>query len=809
MCTKKFITFLAGLILCFWHSLIIAMMPGVDLSSIPGFPQPAPVVPEVPVVQQVSVPQPAAPTPQAPVPLAGRVAGPAVGGARPQVMGVPGQIAFAAPIAAAPTQYGSEADILKALTDAASPGTPLFNENQGAKSKIVVYKVILKSLSALFPNITLDTKYKILDGFYTDVLNSAADTTTYLVSNSALDEIYTKILGNPSKTGASDDKCTSFFLLNQVQNELRKSTSPSVSKYTQMFNKIYTNLLAGRSKMESQIKKQTDFSNELDAVRAIDLDRIANKIDAYKRLISNVNKSITITSRNDLITEIGRLIGLVGDESTRQSVLTLFKFIQANQFFTAAEKSSLAGFEKAKTAAVTPTPTPTKGLSVLGQPALPTKPTAPGVAQPTPSAPAPTPAIAQAKKIVVSIDVLNKKFTATQKNYPELLKICSTVVNLFPTITDPNNKKALVPLLIDKFTVLYSNRGILKNDDLATLTAMFEKAKSIGELANAITPERLNSLRLISQLSAASVEKVFSKKIADYVQIANSIDPSVHNFEKGRFIDGITNLFSLRKKPDKDDKRTITGAEADALKNLLNSLNSSPFKDKNIFDSTMQKTLGTWIKIIEATSILFSQIELKPAKEQIALLKTILDKVTVPNAEYEKKQLVLVTIPGLYNSRGNLMQEDLLSMKDLFTNIQNTAGLLASNQISTIVAWINELDSAAKITTGQKIYISALLDSATNGKDLSAYEKIASLFTPQTPVPVMAAFVGALNSIFKARDTYDKKKVLNLFQIINQKKLSNGTNLLGPAQKAVMVQWIKILTNETKPVQPATTARAR
>jgi hypothetical protein len=222
----------------------------------------------------------------------------------------------------------------------------------------------------------------------------------------------------------------------------------------------------------------------------------------------------------------------------------------------------------------------------------------------------------------------------------------------------------------------------------------------------------------------------------------------------------------------------------------------------------MQKSVEDWIKIVEVTNILFSQLESKTIKEQITLLKTTLNKVTTTNAAYERKQLVSVVIPQLFNSRGDLTQEDLSAMKDLFTGIQNTAGLLASNQVSTIVSWIKELDDAVKITTDKKTYISALLDSATSAKDLSLYEKILPLFTPQTPVTVMAAFVGALNNIFKTRNSHDKKKILKLFQIINLRKLSNGTNLLGPAQKPIMVQWIKILENETKPVKQPVAAAA-
>lgn len=788
---KNFINFMPLLILCLWNNFVISM-PGTDMGGIPSAQQ-------APTFQQ-----PISPTIQTPAT--------GLGALKPATLGAPGQglaSAATAPVSTLPLQYATENEMLNAITEAASPSTPLFNEIIGAKSKIEIYKVILKSLSMLFPNVSLDSKRKIFDGFYTDVLNPVVDSSTYLVSDSALDDIYTKVLGDPSKTTVEPDKFPVFFLLKKVQDDMKKMTSPSISKYTQMFNKIYTSLLAGRTKLESQIKKQTDFSNDLDAAKAIDLEKIANKIDAYQRLIVNVNKSITLTNRKDLITDIGRFINLVSDDAARQKILNLFKFIQANKFFTDAEKAQLTEFEKAKTSAIAPAPGATAPTTGLKQPDLAVT-QQPIAAQPVTSAtqpkisvlaktPTTTPAVVQEKKIVVNIDTLKKKLTTVDKNYKELIKICYTVINLFPKITSPDNKKALVPILGDKFTFLYNNRSSLKKDELGALVIMLEKAQNITELAAVASAQKISSLKLMSQLNIASEEKVLSKKIAAYLQISNSITKDVDSFEKGRFIDGITSLFSLRKQ--------MTGAEIDVFKNLLNTLNSQAFKEKNIFDNTMQKTLADWIKIVECTSVLFSQIESKTEKEQIALIKPILDKLTSPNAAYERKQLISVIIPQLFNSRGNLMQDDINAMKDLFISIQNKAGLLASNQISTIVAWIKELDDASKITTDKNTYISALLDNAVKNKDLSYYEKIIPLFTPQTPVSVMAAFVGALNNLFKDRNSYDKKKILRLFQIINLMKLSNGTNLLGPAQKPIMGQWIKILDNETKPVpKPATAA---
>ncbi len=782
---KIFINILVGFIFCFLHKLIIAM-PGMDATGTVNLPQ-------------------------TPTPSATTTFTPATGQIK-TTTALPGigtglSTAVTAQVSTLPIQYTTEAEINNAITEAASPSTPLFNENIGIKSKIEIYKVILKSLSTLFANVNLDTKRKIFDGLYTDVLNPIVDSSTYLVSDSALDDVYTKVLGDPSKTTVEVDKYPAFPLLKKTQDDVKKTSSPSSSKYTQMFNKIYTSLLSGRSKLESQIKKQTDFSSQLDAIKAMDLEKLANKIDAYQRLIMNVNKSITLTCRKDLITDIGRLVSQASDDAMRQKILNLSKIIQANKFFTDAEKALLTEFEKTKQTTVPSVgiPSGTAPISVLAQPGQ-------AAAQPTITSPqqplaiagkvAPTiPAKAIEKKVIINIDNLKKKLSTADKNYKEIIKICYTVISLFPKITSPDNKKALVPLLGEQLTSLFNNRSSLKKaEDLNALMIMFEKAKTISELTATIKPQKLNSLKLMIQLNVASSEKNISKKIAAYLQISNSITSDIDSFEKGRFVDGITSLFSLRKQ--------MTGPEIDAFKNLLNNLNSATFKSKNMLDSVMQKTLEDWIKIIECTSILFSQIESKTEKEQIPLLKSILDKVTATNAAYERKQLISVVIPQLFNSRGNLTQEDLTAMKDLFTGIQNTAGLLASNQVSTIVSWIKELDDAIKITTDKKTYVSALLDNSINSKDLTIYEKILPLFTPQTPVTVMATFVGALNNIFKARNTYDKKKILKLFQIINLRKLSNGTNLLGPAQKPIMVQWIKILENETKPTQQPVAATA-
>lgn len=784
---KIFINLLMGFTLCFLHKLTISMpgMPGADATGTVPFPQ-TPILPQTPIPSTTTTITPATGTVKTTPTL------PGIGTGLATTVTIQGTTL--------PAQYTTEAEINNAITEAAYPSTPLFSEITGAKSKIEIYKVILKSLSALFANINLDTKRKIFDGLYTDVLNPIVDSSTYLVSDSALDDIYTKVLGDPSKTTVEVDKYTAFTLLKKIQDDVKKTSSPSSSKYMQMFNKIYTSLLSGRTKLESQIKKQTDFSNQLDAIKAMPSENITNKIDAYQRLIININKSITLTNRKDLITDIGRLVSQASDDAMRQKIFNLSKIIQANKFFSDAEKALLTEFEKTKqtTSApvgATPSITPPTGLPQLGQAA--TLPSAASPLQTQTTTKKVTPAIPAKpieKKVIINIDNLKKKLSAAEKNYNEIIKICYTVISLYPKITSSDNKKALIPLLGDQLTSLFNNRSSFKKtEDLNALMIMFEKAKTISELATIIKPQKLNSLKLMTQLNIASSEKIISKKIDTYLQISNSITSDIDSFEKGRFVDGITSLFSLRKQ--------MTGSEIDAFKNLLNNLNSATFKSKNILDSVMQKTLEDWIKIIECTSILFSQIESKTEKEQMPFLKSILDKVTATNAAYERKQLISVVIPQLFNSRGNLTQEDLTAMKDLFTGIQNTAGLLASNQVSTIVSWIKELDDAIKITTDKKTYISALLDNAINSKDLTIYEKILPLFTPQTPVTVMATFVGALNNIFKARNTYDKKKILKLFQIINLIKLSNGTNLLGPAQKPIMVQWIKILENETKPTQ--------
>jgi hypothetical protein len=297
----------------------------------------------------------------------------------------------------------------------------------------------------------------------------------------------------------------------------------------------------------------------------------------------------------------------------------------------------------------------------------------------------------------------------------------------------------------------------------------------------------------MERLNSASSEPVLLKKIAAYSQISNSMVKDIAHFEMGRFVDGITSIFSLRKK--------MIPAEINALKDLLTYLNSASFKTKNIFDTTTQKTFATWLNIVQGTSVLSSNLETMSLKDQVMQLKNILTNISVADASHERSQLVSTIIPKMFNSRGDYLKEDLEVLKDLFVAIQNKPGLLASNQISTIVAWINELDNAIKITDGKNTYISALLSNAISDEkteNLGVYKKIAVLFTPATPVPVLAAFIGALNGLFKTRNSYDKTALLKLFQIIDQRKLSNGTNLLGAKQKDVMGKWIKILAQEIK-----------
>ncbi len=117
-----------------------------------------------------------------------------------------------------------------------------------------------------------------------------------------------------------------------------------------------------------------------------------------------------------------------------------------------------------------------------------------------------------------------------------------------------------------------------------------------------------------------------------------------------------------------------------------------------------------------------------------------------------------------------------------------------------MVLWIKELTNASSITTGTKIYISALLQDAAGKRNLGLYNSILQLITSGTPSSVLSEFVAALNTIFTERNLYNKSQILNFFKTVNSKKLSPITSLLGPAQKSVMDQWIKILSDEIKTV---------
>ena len=120
-----FMTLLVGLTFCFWHSFVVAM-PGMDGAGIS-------------VPQTTTTPTPVTTTP---LPATTTLA---TGTPHTTTATLPGiGITATAPVSTLPAQYATEAEINNAIAEAASPNTPLYTETAGGKSKIEIYKVILK-----------------------------------------------------------------------------------------------------------------------------------------------------------------------------------------------------------------------------------------------------------------------------------------------------------------------------------------------------------------------------------------------------------------------------------------------------------------------------------------------------------------------------------------------------------------------------------------------------------------------------------------------------------------------------------------
>jgi hypothetical protein len=688
---------------------------------------------------------------------------------------LPGAPGAPAPSGTVPSTYTSDVAMLASITEASSPGLPIFSEVATQKSKIAIYEALLRTLKQpkFYPLISFDIKQKMFSGFITDLIDPA------LISDLVTDVALFKIvsLGKEFET-----------LLRTVRSDVSKISSPDSSRLTKQFNATYTTLLARRAAIEKKFKKQSDFLELLDKIQQILPSKFNERYNGYKQAVSQVTKSIIPSSRQRLITDLGKFLNLLTTDEQRKKVLELIKLTGTLAFLSVAEKNQLTMLEKSVPAAPVVSKAPVAPVVRAAGPVSTGRPVPTKAAVPT-KAPVKK-AVAPAKKVVVTVNVADyrAKVKAAGKDYNSLIKLGTIGIDLIAKAAKAKEKRELIAVVQGALVSLYNSRGSLNAEQLKNLIALLEKAKSNPNFSKSVSPKQINSLKLISQLNVAAAEKDALKRINLYQQATGSINADSDAFECGKFLDGVTNLFSMRNKMD--------SAQVNALKELINKFNTL-LKGKHAFGRSTQKLIEEWLKVIECTSILLSPYESKPIAEQVVLFNKILNDLTISTADYERR-LFVTAITRLFNSRGNATKKDLETMKTLFTQVQGKAGVLSSNQVPVMVLWIKELTNAANMTTGTKGYISVLLQDAAGKRNLGLYKSILQLITSDTPSSVLSEFVAALNAIFTDRNFYDKSQVLSFFKTVNTKKLSPITSLLGPAQKSVMDQWIKILDDEIK-----------
>lgn len=378
-----------------------------------------------------------------------------------------------------------------------------------------------------------------------------------------------------------------------------------------------------------------------------------------------------------------------------------------------------------------------------------------------------------------------KTFLASsQPDYALLVQACILAGNLLiaAPVNDElnvNNKQSLIYKLKDACKYLYQQRANKPSATITDLSAFLTLAKTNAVLKESVMPAWDTALAIDVALDPASTKTVLDK-LKDYASIIPLFTKETDSYEKSLYINALTTLFSNRK------DRSVS--ELMQLKVLLDSL-----VQKGIFSTDKITQLKRWKDILEGTLAFLGSYDKVTLKEKLRTYQDAIPKITTNNMEntdYEKGVFVQI-LTEVFGNRGDLVSADLALMKDFFSTVRKTQGLLAQNQLTVVDVWIQEI-AAALAMASNKTYLEALIAQASTANSLELFSKALGLFTSSTKQAVKNTFVSALNDLFTKRQTVDTKKLFIFLQAVEQKKLGEDA-LLTPMQIVILRQWMKAL----------------
>jgi len=408
--------------------------------------------------------------------------------------------------------------------------------------------------------------------------------------------------------------------------------------------------------------------------------------------------------------------------------------------------------------------------------------------------------VTQSQLTIDNINVLfasiKKSLDTTKEEYNKQLELCNLALvilasKLPPVEMDIKNPASMASKVNGKIKFLFINRPNRTYDDLIGLQGIFGLAKQTS-LASQITPEWQNDITIDLVLNESDTKRGIFEKLQNFIAIVKLLSDKIDTYERNLFITELTNIFNNRK------DRAIK--ELEKLKELLAILTAQDFKNKKIFAQPIYAQLDTWNTILDGTLILLTPNDQKNLPDQIKIYQAVIPNITNPQANYEKN-LFNGALARFFTMRGNLQIKDLTSLRDFFKMVRNVQNLLAANQIPLFTQWVQDFDNAVTITSGNKTYLEAMLESASKKQDITMFAKSLSLFTPSTNTAIINNFVSRLNELYTKRKPADSQKLLTFFKMAEQKKIGK-IFLLTQAQIKVLKQWESNVASSVATTKP-------
>ena len=372
---------------------------------------------------------------------------------------------------------------------------------------------------------------------------------------------------------------------------------------------------------------------------------------------------------------------------------------------------------------------------------------------------------------------------------------------------DKNKKDSMVGVLRNILPLLYNARSNRTVEEIAGLKNLFDTVKKNKYLVDVLTKEWEAKIAITLALVSIQKQTNILAKIDELEAIAKMMQSSVDSYEKRIFFNEIERLVKGRGQ--------YAEIEIEKLQKILITLTSAIFKKNKIFDDADIKKLNEFRSITYVTQVLLMAFQEKILYQKIKGVGNVLSMLVGKDVSYEKT-LLMKFISEIFVNRAFCVRSDIEIIISFFKTIREMKNLLAANQLSVLVVWLQELNYALTVTNGEKTYIESLLDSAiaianTNLIPQTAVipikatiqdegvvgklVKILTLCSYECSEIIKNKFINCLNILFQKRKNLNRTEFLDLLAMVKNKTIKNQP-FLSKKQLDFLLQWIQIVSKE-------------